>query len=390
MAKELVVVRPIGFEPLRWVRALAAEEPVPNAKQLTSAAVSVPGVLLTQIAAVRALTRQGLDLAATPPVAVAGHSQGVLAVEALAAAGAKDVELLALAQLIGAAGTLVARRRGIADPRRPPADGLGHQRRPERIHELLEEFAQDVRTVLPPVLSIRNGRRSVVITGTPEQLSRFELYCEQIAENEAADRKNKVRGGAVFSPVFEPVQVEVGFHTPRLSDGIDIVGRWAEQIGLDVELAREMTEAILVRQVDWVDEITDLHDAGARWILDLGPGDILTRLTAPVIRGLGVGIVPAATRGGQRNLFTVGAVPEVARPWSSYAPSRGQLARRLGEAVDEVHPAHRPLADPARRHDPDHRRRQDRRRGRQRRPLGRAGRRRAGHRADLQRPASRS
>ncbi|HEY0807167.1 MAG TPA: fatty acid synthase subunit beta domain-containing protein, partial [Pseudonocardiaceae bacterium] len=56
-------------------------------------------------------------------------------------------------------------------------------------------------------------------------------------------------------------------------------------------------------------------------ILDLGPGDILTRLTAPVIRGLGVGIVPAATRGGQRNLFTVGAVPEVARPWSSYAPS---------------------------------------------------------------------
>ena len=81
-----------------------------------------------------------------------------------------------------------------------------------------------------------------------------------------------------------------------------------------------MTEAILVRQVDWVDEITRLYEAGARWILDLGPGDILTRLTAPVIRGLGVGVVPVATRGGQRNLFTVGAVPEVARPWSTYAP----------------------------------------------------------------------
>ncbi len=64
-----------------------------------------------------------------------------------------------------------------------------------------------------------------------------------------------------------------------------------------------------------------MHQAGARWILDLGPGDILTRLTAPVIRGLGVGIVPAATRGGQRNLFTVGATPEVARAWSSYAPT---------------------------------------------------------------------
>jgi fatty acid synthase len=81
-----------------------------------SAACSLPGVLLTQVAAMRALTRQGMDLAATPPVAVAGHSQGVLAVEALRAAGAKDVELLALAQLIGAAATLVARRRGITVP----------------------------------------------------------------------------------------------------------------------------------------------------------------------------------------------------------------------------------------------------------------------------------
>jgi fatty acid synthase len=321
VAKELVVVRPIGFEPLQWVRALAAEDPVPSNKHLTSAAVSVPGVLLTQIAAVRALARQGMDLVATPPVAVAGHSQGVLGVESLKAGGARDVELLALAQLIGAAGTLVARRRGISVlGDRPPMVSVTNAD-PERIGRLLEEFASDVRTVLPPVLSIRNGRRSVVITGTPEQLSRFELYCQQISEKEAAERKSKLRGGDVFAPVFDPVQVEVGFHTPRLADGIDIVGGWAEKVGLDVELARTLTNAILVDRVDWVEEITRVHDAGARWILDLGPGDILTRLTAPVIRGLGVGIVPAATRGGQRNLFTVGAVPEVARAWSTYAPT---------------------------------------------------------------------
>ena len=292
-----------------------------------------------------------------PPVAVAGHSQGVLAVEALKAAGEKDVELLAMAQLIGAAATLMARRRGITvlGIDRPWCRSPTPTRSGSR--ELLDEFAKDVRTVLPPVLSIRNGRRSVVITGTPEQLARFELYCQQIAEAEAAERKNKLRGGAVFSPVFEPVQVEVGFHSPRLSDGVELVGRWAEKVGIDAELAREMTEAILVRPVDWVDDVTALHEAGARWILDLGPLDILTRLTAPVIRGLGIGIVPAATRGGQRNLFTIGAAPEVAPPWSSYAPTRRQPARRLGEAVDEVHPADRPFADPAGRHDADHRRR---------------------------------
>lgn len=321
VARELVVVRPIGFEPMQWVRALAAEDTVPSDKNLTSCAVSVPGVLLTQIAAIRALARQGMDLIETPPVALAGHSQGVLAVEALKAGGTRDVELLAMGQLIGAAGTLVARRRGISVlGDRPPMVSVTNAD-PQRIQALLDEFAQDVRTVLPPVLSIRNGRRSVVITGTPEQLSRFELYCQQISEKEEADRKNKVRGGDVFAPLFDPVKVEVGFHTPRLSDGIDIVGRWAEKVGLDVELARQLANAILVDKVDWVDEITRVHDAGARWILDLGPGDILTRLTAPVIRGLGIGIVPAATRGGQRNLFTVGATPEVARAWSSYAPT---------------------------------------------------------------------
>ena len=320
VADELVVVRPIGFEPLRWVREVAAGEEGPTPAQLTSAAVSVPGVLLTQLAGIRALTRQGLDLTGAEPVAVAGHSQGVLAVAALEARGARDVELLALAQLIGAAGTLVARRRGIAAAGdRPPMMSVTNAD-PARIATLLEEFGADVRTVDPPVLSIRNGRRSAVITGTPEQLSRFQIFCDQVADREAAERKNKQRGGAVFAPMFDPVAVEVGFHTPRLSDGIDIVGRWAQAAGVDADLARAMARRILIEPVDWVQEVTGLAGAGAKWILDLGPGDILTRLTAPVIRGLGIGILPASTRGGQRNLFTVGAAPEVAPPWSSYSP----------------------------------------------------------------------
>jgi fatty acid synthase, bacteria type len=144
VAKELVVVRPIGFEPLRWVRALAAEDPVPSNRHLTSAAVSLPGVLLAQIAAIRTLARQGMDLRATPPVAVVGHSQGILAVEALKGAGARDIELLAIAQLIGAAGTLVARRRGISVlGDRPPMVSVSNAD-PERIYRLLEDFSQDV------------------------------------------------------------------------------------------------------------------------------------------------------------------------------------------------------------------------------------------------------
>ncbi|ADT98620.1 type I polyketide synthase [Mycolicibacterium gilvum] len=320
LARELVVVRPIGFEPMRWIRALAAEEPLPSTKDLTTAAISGPGILLTQMAAQRALKRQGLDLDAHPPVAVAGHSQGVTAVESLKAGGARDVELLAIGQLIGAAGSLVSRRCGMVSrgDKAPMVSVLNVD--PARIAELLEEFAQDVRTVLPPALSIRNGRRSVVITGTPEQLARFELYCEKITEKEEAERKNKTRGGAIFRPVFNQLSVEVGFHTPRLAGGVDLVNEWASRTGLDRELTRTLAETIFVNPVDWVAEVEGLAATGAKWIVDLGPSDTVTRLTAPVIRGLGIGIVPAATRAGQRSLFTVGAAPAVAPAWASYAP----------------------------------------------------------------------
>ncbi|CAM5709371.1 hypothetical protein MAUB1S_02648 [Mycolicibacterium aubagnense] len=325
VARELVVVRPIGFEPMQWVRALAADEPLPSAKQLTTAAISGPGILLAQMAAIRAVQRQGLDLAGTPPVAVAGHSQGIIAAEALKANGTRDAELLALLQLIGAAGSLVSRRRGmVGRGDKSPMVSVTNVD-PERIAELLEDFSKDVRTVLPPVLSIRNGRRSVVITGTPEQLARFELYCSKITEKDEAERKNKLRGGAVFSPVFQGVQVEVGFHTPRLADGIEVVDRWAAKCGIDTELAHAMTEAIFVKPIDWVAEVERMHDAGARWIIDLGPSDTVTRLTSPIIRGLGVGIVPAATRAGQRSLFTVGAAPVVQPAWSSFAPTAVEL-----------------------------------------------------------------
>jgi fatty acid synthase len=325
VARELVVVRPIGFEPLQWVRALAAEEKLPTAKQLMSIAISGPGILLAQMAATRAVIRQGLDLYGAPPVAMAGHSQGIVAVEALKAQGARDAEILAILQLMGAAGSLMSRRRGmVGRGDKSPMVSVTNAD-PERIAELLEEFSKDVRTVLPPALSIRNGRRSVVITGTPEQLGRFELYCSKITEKEEAERKNKLRGGAVFAPVFHGIQVEVGFHTPRLAPAVDLVDEWAARTSVDRELTRHFAKAVFVDPVDWVGEVERLHDSGAKWIVDLGPSDTVTRVTAPVVRGLGIGLVPAATRVGQRNLFTVGGEPEVPPAWSSYKPTTVKL-----------------------------------------------------------------
>ena len=135
---------------------------------------------------------------------------------------------------------------------------------PDRIAELLEEFSQDVRTVLPPVLSIRNGRRSVVITGTPEQLAASSSTAARSPRRKRPSARTRSAAARCSRPVFHGVQVEVGFHTPRLADAVDIVDGWAERCGLDAELAHEMAEAIFVRPIDWVAEVERLHDAGAQ------------------------------------------------------------------------------------------------------------------------------
>ncbi len=326
VAHDLVVVRPAGFDPVAWILeqdvADEDEQPAagPSAATLTSAAVSLPGVFLTQVAALRALANQGLDVSAHAPTAAIGHSQGVLSVEAVAAGGRKDAEILAIAQLIGAAATLVGRRRGLISgaERFPMLAVAGVD--PERLRAIVADVFVGQDPERSAVVAIRNGRRRVVLSGPPAALARVQQRCEEISAAETRERESKKRGGAVFDPTFEPVSAEVGFHHPALADAVEQVADWASRCDLDVELARSLAQAILVDPVDWVDLVDGAVASGASWILDLGPGELLTRMTSSGLRGQGVGIIAAATRGGQRNLLTPGAEPEVPRAWTEFAP----------------------------------------------------------------------
>ncbi|WP_137875284.1 type I polyketide synthase [Rhodococcus sp. Q] len=326
VAQDLLVVRSIGFDPIGWIleRDVADEDATdagPSAEALTSASVSMPGVLLTQLAALRALRLQGLDPAQVAPVAVIGHSQGVVASDSVADGGESDGELLAISQLIGAAAVLVGRRRGIVGSgERSPMLAVSDVD-PARMQAVVDEIAAAVSAESAPVLAIRNGRRRVVISGPPAQLTRVQQRAEQIAAEESAEREAKKRGGNVFSPIFEPVSVEVGFHHPAFADAVDIVGSWAARCGLDVDRAARLARACLTDPVDWVAEVDSAVAAGAAWILDLGPGELLTRMTTGPLRGSGVGIVAASTRAGQRSLLTPGAAPERPAPWAAFRPT---------------------------------------------------------------------
>ncbi|WP_228829443.1 type I polyketide synthase [Nocardia beijingensis] len=327
VAAQLLVVRPVGFDPIGWMleneladtdegeTSAAPAEPV-----LRSAAVSMPGVLLTQVAAVRALRLQGLDPAEHAPVAIVGHSQGLLAAAAVEAGGARDAELLAVAQMIGAAAGLVARRRGLMPVgERSPMVAVSNVD-PEQLRAVVAEVCEGADPAASVVVSIRNGRRRAVLSGPPAQLERVRRRCEQIHDEQTRERDAKVRGGSVFAPVFEDVAVDVAFHHPALADTVDLVSSWAGQCGLDTELAGRLARQILVDPIDWVEAVEGVISAGAQWILDLGPGDLLSRVTAGTLKGTGLGIVAAATRAGQRSLLTPGAAPEPAAPWSAFAP----------------------------------------------------------------------
>lgn len=350
---ELAVARPAGFAPLEWAENAAAEpvaatdadtdaaedaaladapnadapnvaapaRPVPAPTELGTAAVSMPAVFLSQLGTVLALSAEGLDVHEVPPVATVGHSQGVLAVESLDAFGTNDAELLAVAELVGAAATLHGRRTGLVRAGEGAPMRLVSGVAREDVEALLAElFPERGEGSTLPVLSIRNAVDRHVVVGRPADLDRFERLCDDRAAESTARREAKLTGGDPFAPEIEGLDVEVGFHHPALSGAVAQVRAWAERAHLDAERAEILARVILTDTVDWVDELDDAVHAGARWVLDMGPGPALSRLDFAVLRGRGVGSLAAATSTGRRQLFTPGAAPTIERPWSAHQP----------------------------------------------------------------------
>src|SRR5690242_17980422 len=143
VADELLLVRPNGFEPFD-------ESPGDGVE------VAIPGVFLTQVAAIRALKHYGLDPQRVAPVAMIGHSQGIVAVEAVR--GVDEATLLAITELAGAAGRLMARRRGI-DSMLAISNATA-----DEVREVV------ARTAPEAFVGMVNGRRRTVVSGTRADL----------------------------------------------------------------------------------------------------------------------------------------------------------------------------------------------------------------------------
>lgn len=305
---------PQTFDPVAWVdTGLLGESAendeaaiVPTENELLNPVLSVPGILLTQSLALRVLELQGLDVQETRPRAIIGHSQGALAVEI--AQGRSPVDVLILARLVGAAVQLVGAREGLLGETMISVSKAD----PEQVRQILH--CHDV------AVNVRNGRRACVLSGDAKSLARAVAELESKAAADKALRERKTTGGQGFKPVIEPVHAKVAFHHPQLAPVADLVSGWANQIGLDAKWASDTARRAVVDAVDWVAQMTEVADSGAKWLLDLGPADLGTKLSANETTARGVGVVAITSKSGLRALTTVGAKPTLPTPWSAHLP----------------------------------------------------------------------
>src|SRR5699024_209922 len=225
---------------------------IPSATELAAPALSVPGIVLTQLAGVIALRRQGVDVTANPPVAVCGQSQGAFA--ASARTGRRDQ-----------AATL---------PRGEPAEPASQAARPRRGlnvntaggHTVLSIDGIDdehlARLELGrAVARLRNGRRTVVLSGPADDLEHVAGQIERMAADERDLRDRKVRGGAPFAPVIEGLNAAVAFHHPELDEAADLAGQWAEVCDLDGPATAALVREGLVDPVDWPAQLASALDS---------------------------------------------------------------------------------------------------------------------------------
>ena len=306
----------------------------PNPAKLGAAAnasASVPGIALAQLGALIDAEELGYNPAEAKPVAVLGHSQGILAVhmvQAIREAGSVEAaapsidEILAIASLIGIAGTRQARQLGLAARHGDATPMLSVKDITRAQVDALIERVDGARG--PIAVAVTNSATHYVLSGYPEDLAAFGVEVAKEHKHQAKLREEKVRGGRVFDPVLEYLDVTLPFHSPLMADAVSQTVSWAESCDIDASHARELAAEVLLNHVDWAARVRALMsstDPSTLWVLDFGPGNTVGKLFSTVAQGTGVGVVEASTVADRAKLATLESSPERTQNWTRFAPS---------------------------------------------------------------------
>ncbi|GAB3597680.1 3-oxoacyl-[acyl-carrier-protein] synthase 2 [Corynebacterium faecale] len=260
-------------------------------------AVSIPGIVLGQVAASRQLRDLGLDVDNATRL---GHSQGILGVEA----AVNEEDVLAFAILLGAAASQFAGK----------GDHMLSVRGLDR-----DTVEAAIAEVDGAEVALRNARTHFVISAQPAQLKKAAAALQRAADSFNEDITDKRKGGSLLEPKFDYLPVAIPFHHSSMQEAADLAVEWSTTCGLDVD-AKKLAYAILVESSDWVAQIADLK---ADYVLTLDSG--LARFTAPLLDGTGITQLPAYTAAERDNLARPGFQIPTSADWSEFAPKLVKL-----------------------------------------------------------------
>ncbi|WP_018143474.1 type I polyketide synthase [Alloscardovia criceti] len=299
------------------------------------AVISVPGITAAQMGNLMDALELGLNLNSAHLVGIQGHSQGILAAQVAriladkqagqitdAQADEKIVDILAIARLIGLAATRTTRQMNMV------GDGqatqmlsvMGATR--EQVEVLISRLTAPQ---APLSVAVKNSATHFVLSGYPHDLAQFMTQATREHEHQAQLREAKVRGGSVFDPRMEFLEVSAAFHSPVMESAVDQVEKWAGMCGIDTNLARTLAQEVLVDHVDWDARIRSIVNAEnvsaeALWLVDFGPGNTISKLTEALAQGTGIGIINASQTEDRVALVTEGTAFERTDNWQKFAP----------------------------------------------------------------------
>lgn len=335
-----------GLDVASWI-----DDPdgAPPAAYLRGAGVSYPLILLSQALLWRSLWSEGLGeaLAAGTVVAVSGHSQGLLAALMVAEApdGEVDDDLLARhllhawAQGLHMATARVDRSGGSDATCMAAVTGV----RLRRLEALVADVDAGLATGSGVSIALVNGPARAVVGGAASGLAALRARLEAVARDEEDARRRGERGGAPLRAAWTPLPLDVPFHTPHLAaarerfsawegsrDGLPAAGALRLAVldpatGADLRDSADAAGDVIAGQfttpVRWDRVTRALARRGADWVLDLGPGTAVARMTGEGLRGSGARALALASPEGRRVLTVPGAAPEGPDVrWADHAP----------------------------------------------------------------------
>jgi [acyl-carrier-protein] S-malonyltransferase len=245
-----------------------------DAAALTRTEIAQPALLTMAIAWLRVLEARGLR-----PALVAGHSLGEFA--AWVAAGVLGLDhALAL-----------VRRRGElmeeAGRQRPGAMAAVIGLPAERVAELCRQ-AQPAGVV---VVANYNSPEQVVVSGDAAAVAEASRLVEPAGGRALALRVS----GAFHSPLMEEAArqfaARVG-QAPLAAPAIPVVANCSAELVTTAEQARQAMARQMASPVRWTDSMRRMAEEGANRFLEVGPGQVLTKLAArtlPDVRARAVG-----------------------------------------------------------------------------------------------------